>query len=300
MLKSVTVKLTAFEVPPPGAGLVTVTFKVPAMAMSEARMAAVSCVALTKVVARALPLKFTIDVDTKPVPFTVRVKDAPPTVALVGEIVVIVDTGLFTVNVTAFEVPPPGAGLVTVTFKVPAMAMSEARMTAVSCVALTRVVARALAPKFTAEVETKPVPFTVKVKAAPPAMALLGGMVVIVGTGLFTVNVTALEVPPLGAGLVTVKLNVPAMAMSEARMVAVSCVALTNVVVLAFPLKLTVEVLRKFVPFTVKVKAAPPAVALAGEMLMIVGGGKVSLNTVPQVPLILQLLLEKPPYTVVP
>jgi hypothetical protein len=44
------------------------------------------------------------------------------------------------VKVTAFEVPPPE--LVTVTLKLPAVAMSEARITAVSCVALTKVVVR--------------------------------------------------------------------------------------------------------------------------------------------------------------
>lgn len=80
-----------------------------------------------------------------------------------------------------------------------------------SCVALTKVVARALAPKLTNEVETKPVPFTVRVKAAPPALALVGEMVVIVGAGLFTVKLTGLEVPPPGAGLVTVTLKLPAL-----------------------------------------------------------------------------------------
>jgi xanthosine utilization system XapX-like protein len=43
------------------------------------------------------------------------------------------------------------------------------------------------------------------------------------------------------------------------------------VVVRAFPLKLTVEPLTKFVPFTVNVNPAPPAIALVGEMLVIVG-----------------------------
>jgi hypothetical protein len=54
-----TMKLTEFDVSPPG--LVTVTLKVPAVAMSEARIAAVSCVALTNVVARALALKLTVE-----------------------------------------------------------------------------------------------------------------------------------------------------------------------------------------------------------------------------------------------
>jgi hypothetical protein len=74
-------------------------------------------------------------------------------------------------------------------------------------------------------------------------------------------------------GLVTVTFKRPAAAMSEARMAALSCVALTKVVVRAFPLKLTVEPLTKFVPFTVNVNPGPPAIALVGEMLVIVGAG---------------------------
>lgn len=98
----------------------------PAEAMSEAGIAAVSCAALTKVVVRAVPLKLTVELETNPVPLTVRVNDAPPTAALMGEIEVIAGPGLFTVKLTAFEVPPPGDGFVTVTLKVPPVAMSEA------------------------------------------------------------------------------------------------------------------------------------------------------------------------------
>ena len=87
------------DVPPPGAGLVTVTGKLPTAAMSAGVTAAVSCVALTNVVALAAPLKFTTELETKPVPFTVNVKAAPPTVALVGESVVITGDGLLIVNV---------------------------------------------------------------------------------------------------------------------------------------------------------------------------------------------------------
>jgi hypothetical protein len=89
-----TVKLTLLEVPPPGAGFVTVTAFVPAVAMSDARMAAVSWVALTKVVVFAAPAKLTVEELTKPVPFTVRVNACPPAVALGGISVVIVGIGL--------------------------------------------------------------------------------------------------------------------------------------------------------------------------------------------------------------
>jgi hypothetical protein len=72
--------------------------------------------------------------------------------------------------------------------------------------------------------------------------------------------------------VVTPTLAVPPEAISAALIVAVSCVELTNVVVLAEPFQVTVErPLMKFVPFTVMVKPAPPAVADDGEMVVVVG-----------------------------
>ena len=113
------------------------------------------------------------------------------------------------VNVRAFEVPPPGAGLNTVTRAVPDEAISAAGIAAVNWVALTNVVVRLLPFHCTTDAEIKFVPFTVSVNAAPPAKALLGAMEVRVGTGLFgtaavIVNVKPVESPPPGAGLDTV------------------------------------------------------------------------------------------------
>src|ERR1700704_1677801 len=86
-------------------------------------------------------------------------------------------------------------------------------------------------------------------------------------------NTRFVVVPPPGAGFVTVTFTWPAVATSGAAMAAVICVAFTTVVVLAAPLKLTTEEALKFVPFTVSVKAAPPAVALVGKSVVIVGTG---------------------------
>ena len=60
-----TEKFTGLEVPPPGAGLVTVTAIVPVEAMLAAAMVAVNCVELTNVVAGADPPKLTIEPATK-------------------------------------------------------------------------------------------------------------------------------------------------------------------------------------------------------------------------------------------
>jgi hypothetical protein len=156
--------------------------------------------------------------------------------------------------------------------------MSAAAIDAVTCVAFTNVVVFAAPLKFTTAPDTKFVPFTVSVNAEPPAVALDGDSVVIAGTGLFTANGEFPEVPPPGAGSVTVTLNEPAVAMSAAVMEAVTCVALTNVVVLDVPLNFTTAPETKFVPFTVSVNAAPPAVALDGERVVIVGNGLLTVN----------------------
>jgi hypothetical protein len=83
-------------------------------------------------VVRELPLKVTVAPDRNPVPLTVSVKAAPPAVAPAGESDVMVGTGLFTANGEFPDVPPPGAGFVTVTLKVPAAAMSGAVIAAVN------------------------------------------------------------------------------------------------------------------------------------------------------------------------
>ena len=102
-----TVKFTEFEVPPPGEGLTTVTETVPAVAMSPADIAAVNCVPLTNVLARALPFHCTVEPETKFVPLTVSVNADPPAMALEGEAEAKVGPG-FTVklNVLLAEVTP--------------------------------------------------------------------------------------------------------------------------------------------------------------------------------------------------
>src|SRR2546425_5894288 len=96
------------------------------------------------------------------------------------------------------------------------------------------------------------------------------------GVLLSMVNTSALEVPPPGVGENTVTDAVPAGARSAAVPAAVSRVALTNVVVRAAPFQRTLEPLTKLLPFTVSVRAAPPAVALVGDTDVSVGAGLVA------------------------
>src|SRR5262245_44202391 len=88
------------------------------------------------------------------------------------------------VKVWRLEVPPPGAGLKTVTAAIPLVAMSADGIAAVSCVAETNVVGRSAPFQRTTELAMKFVPFTVSVKADPPTMAELGARLLVVGTGL--------------------------------------------------------------------------------------------------------------------
>src|SRR5580704_13610930 len=178
------VNVLAALVPPPGVRLTTVTAAVPAVLMSVAGTVAVSVVLLTWVVASFTPFHSMTEPTTKLVPVAVRVKAAPPCVGELGEIEVSVGTGLSTTKLEFPDVPPPGAGLLTVTANVPPFAISVARMVAVSSVALTKVVARADPAHFTTEVLTKFLPVTVIVNPAPPAFAVLGESEVIAGMGL--------------------------------------------------------------------------------------------------------------------
>jgi hypothetical protein len=123
----------------------------------------------------------------------------------------LVITGVLTiVNVIPVDVPPQG--FTTVIEGVPVVAMSDAGTVAVSCVEETNVVASAVAFQFTVEVETKFVPFTVKVNCGPPAAAQVGLSEPIVGLALIVITSVALPVlqglAPLLALMVT--LVVPA------------------------------------------------------------------------------------------
>src|ERR1022692_3292283 len=123
------------------------------------------------------------------------------------------------------------------------------------------------------QVLTNPVPLTVKRNCAPPASVLLGEILVMVGTAALIGNDTGEDVPPPGEGLKTVTGTDPAVTISEARICAVSCAELTNVVVWGDAFQSTDAPFTKLEPFTVSVNAAPPAVALLGESELIVGMG---------------------------
>ena len=107
------------------------------------------------------------------------------------------------VNVFAVDVPPPGPGFTTVIDAVPAVATREAGTVAVSWMDETNVVVSAVPFQFTVEVETKFVPFTVRVKSVLPVVTQFGLIEVVVGTGLLMViSSVAVPVPPALVALI--------------------------------------------------------------------------------------------------
>src|ERR1700722_936902 len=104
-----------FETPPPGVGFDTVTAIVAFAATSAATTGTLNCVALTKVVAREMPLKATDELAMKFVPFTssTPLGGSAFSATFPGLSELIVGTGFeaaLMVNTTAFDGPPPGAG----------------------------------------------------------------------------------------------------------------------------------------------------------------------------------------------
>jgi len=115
------VNVCAFEVPPHW--VTTVTEAVPVVAMRAAGTVAVSCVAETNVVVSGLPFQFTVEPETKLVPFTVNVNCGPPAVAQVGLSELTVGAALIVTTSVALVVLQGPAPLlaVIVTLVVPAV-----------------------------------------------------------------------------------------------------------------------------------------------------------------------------------
>ena len=116
------VNVFAFDVPPHE--VTTVIEAVPALAMRAAGTVAVTCVAETTVVPSGLPFQFTVEPETKFVPFTVNVNPVGlPAVAQVGLSELMVGTALIVITSVALAVLQGPAPLlaVIVTLVVPAV-----------------------------------------------------------------------------------------------------------------------------------------------------------------------------------
>src|SRR5215831_17458472 len=210
VLGAVTLKLTLFDVHTPlvqDAWFATWTETVPWVTTSVASSAILTCVVESTITVRAWPPTVAVAPAAKPVPVTVSVKAVLPAVTLAGLRLLMLGVGftLATVSGRAPDVPPPGAGVNTVMLGVPAAAISLAGMAAVSCVDETNVVVRLAPLTWTIEPLVKLEPVAVRVKAAPPADAVVGLMLDRTGAGVGAAMVKAreLEVPPPDPGVET-------------------------------------------------------------------------------------------------
>ena len=185
-------------------------------------------------------------------------------------------TGLFTVKVTTTDGMPPIFN--TVTRKAPATAMELAGISACNCVVPIKWEETIVELKVTVEFTVNPVPAMVSVNEGPPAVALAGVNKPTTGW-TFTGRIVIVEeeevtpLPPFPTGSVTEMSIIPCLAMSCAEMLMASCVLLRNVVSRCAPLKFTVVPFKKFKPFTINVKAGPPATTIDGLKEEIAGGG---------------------------
>lgn len=85
-----------------------------------------------------MPFHNMVDDASKLLPLTTKANEAPPVEAEGGASVEIEGNRLLlTAKLTAWDVPPPGVGFTVVTLADPVVAISDAGIDAVSCVALT-------------------------------------------------------------------------------------------------------------------------------------------------------------------
>ena len=168
-------------------GAATPTDAVPAEAIKVAGTVALSCPGDRKPVAREDPFQVTTVLVVKPEPSTFNVNAGPPAVALFGEMLVSIRGARIVKVRGAVEVSPFA---VTATDAVPAVVIRLAGMAAESWVVDTKVVATEAPFQVTTAPVENPEPLASKVNEGPPAIAVLGEMLVST-SGAITLNATA-------------------------------------------------------------------------------------------------------------
>jgi hypothetical protein len=142
-------------------------------------------VLFTNVVGTGVPFQFTVEFDSNPLPVIVIVADCACG-TLCGEIPLTCGVGLITEKFTPGELPPPGDGFVTTTGANSPALRAVAGTWACSVVELLYVVGTGLPLNDTTDPCINPLPATVTVCAAAPAVTLVGETDATLGTG-FTV-----------------------------------------------------------------------------------------------------------------
>ena len=213
----VMVSEAAADDPPPGAGLVTTTGTAPAIACSAVLTGKVRDVADRTVAARGVPATETVAPAAKLPPVRVTVVGAAVPKAMVeGKTVAMEGVGLFTGRGRAAEMPPPGAGFCTATCSVVPTEVSAAVVVKDSCEPLETVVVRAAPFTRTVLPGRKPDPCRVTTAPDAPTDRAAGSSDEMAGAGFVIRKLDGEELPPPGAGFITVMGNEPAVAASAA------------------------------------------------------------------------------------
>jgi hypothetical protein len=272
--------------------VLTVTVAFPCVAMRLAPTAAVSWVALKKLVGREVPFHMMVELTLNPEPFTVRVKACPPACADDGLRPLIAGVAVAMVNVELLDVVPP---LLTVMIAVPCVAIRLAAADAVNCVGLPNVVGRGVPFHVMVELAVNPEPLTVRRNAAPPTWADDGLRLLITGFAVPDEIVNAALLDTV-AFVLTVTDAVPCVAMRIESTIPDNWVGLTSVVCRGVPFHKMVELAVNPEPVTAIVNAAPPACADDGLMLLIVAiaGAMVNVKLLDTVPLALTVTVAVP------
>jgi hypothetical protein len=200
----------------------------------------------------------------KLLPVTVSMNGHPAIIA-VGSVELMTGGGRME-NDAGSDVTPP---LVTVTKAVPWLAMRAAGIGAVRA-PLVKVVVSAVPFQLIPEANVNPVPFTVRVKSGPPAVAEFGLSKEMAGGGSIVKGRSFDGLPPD----TTVIVAVPGALIRLAGTLAVIWLAVgrgRRAVVSAVPFQRTVAPSVNPLPFTVRAKPGPPAVAEPGLVEVICG-----------------------------
>ena len=256
------VNVTAFEVAP--FRFSTVTETGPVCVSSVAGIVPFKVVAFTNVVAIAVPLKTITEPCTKPVPVAVIA------VALLfaGTVGGLTESNVNPVWIVKFTGPATApSGFVTVTGAVPTVAIRLAGTSAFNVDTLTNVVCSVLPLNEATAPARKPVPFSVMVNPAPPAVAAAG--LIEVSANGFTVNGTGSDA--VESRLITTTGNDPGTFNNPAGRFAVIWVALINIVVSAVPLNETTAPGLNPLPYTPRLNDGAPALTDDGFREMIKG-----------------------------
>jgi hypothetical protein len=206
-------------------------------------------------------------VDVNPDPLTVSWIIGPPAATVFGEMLVSVSGAGFTANGNVLDVWPL---LNTLIETDAACATKLACTVVVNWVALGTLAGRALPFQRMFRFEPKPVPFTVSVNAADPAVTETGEIEVIAGGRVLIVNGSEAEFASLIDDTATCA--VAADAIRFAGTAAVSCVAEPKVVLIDVPFQVMVARVVKPDPVTVMTNAGLPANALLGLILLRTSG----------------------------